>query len=698
MKQVFNKKNNVEVEDVPSPSCGDNEVLVKVHYSAVSIGTELASIRAMNQPLYKTAMERKDLVKKALYKAKKEGYVKTYKFARQMIKKWWQLGYSCAGEVLEVGKNVHDFNKGDFVACAGQDYASHAEYVTVPSNLVVKVPKSVSLKQASFTTIGSIAMQGVRRLDPKFGETVVVFGLGLIGQITAKILKAAGCEVIGVDISAKRVEMADVDKGFTKADINGVMNHTKNIGADGVIITAAAKSSALINDAMSMCRKKGKVVVLGKVGMDINRKIMYEKELDVLISTSYGPGRYDPEYEEKGRDYPIAYVRWTENRNMQEFVRLLAKKKISLENLIEKEYNIEDASKAYKTLMRTGEKPMGVVFSYDLSKKEEDKKLIISDVEPVKRKINVALIGAGNFVKSVHVPNLKMISDFNIRVVVTKTGPSAKQVAKKVKASYCTTDYMDALNDKNVDLVIIGTRHNSHAQITIDALNKGKHVFCEKPMCLNKKECREIINAYGNKKLVYTIGFNRYYSPAMKEIKTRLKNRTQPLMIIYRVNTKPTKKQDWVNDPEEGGGRIYSDIIHMFSFMNSLTDSAPKNIKASRINDKTERYVNNNNLSVTITYEDGSVGTLFYTDMGNEFFPKERVEVFSEGDVYVIDDFEKLTINKKTKSMKQDKGHLQELIELRNKLKGKEADLLDINHAIDVMKVCFKVEEILGKE
>jgi len=698
MKQVFNKKSKVTLEEVPMPVCGDNHILVKTHYSAISIGTELDSIRAMNQPLYKTAIQRKDLVKKALYKAKKEGYLKTFKFAQQMISNWWQLGYSCAGEVIETGKNVSKFSPGDLVACAGQDIANHAEYINVPINLAVKVPKNVSLDQASFTTIGSIAIQGIRRLNPTFGETIAVVGLGLIGQITAKILKSIGCEVIGIDLSKRRVNMSKSDLGLTSISTQKILSYTKNIGVDGVLITAATKSSQVINSSMAICRKKARVVVVGKVGMEIDRKMMYEKELDLLISTSYGPGRYDPEYEEKGHDYPLPYVRWTENRNMQEFITLLSKNSIDLSNIIEKEYPIEEAETVYKSLASSKQNPMGVVFYYNKESKEKTDKISLGEVKPIEKKINIALIGAGNFVKSVRIPDIKKIKDFNIMAVVTKFPGESKQVAKKVKANYCTCDYKKVLSDKGIDAVLIGTRHDTHAQITIDALNKRKHVFCEKPMCLTRQESKEILKALNkNKGLVYSVGFNRTYSPITQKLKQYLKSRTEPLIITYRVNSKPTSKSDWVNDPKEGGGRVFSDMVHMFSYMNYITDSKPARIKIERLNDSTDRYIGKNNISLMIKYEDGSIGTLVYTDVGNEFFSKERIEVFCQENVYVIDDFEKFTLNKRVRKFKQDKGHYQELIEFKNKLQGKPSKLLDINHIIDAMEICFQIIEDINK-
>lgn len=694
MKQVFAKKGKVEVEEVTPPTCGDKEVKIKVNYSVISVGTELDTIRKVKQPLYKTALEKRDLVEKVFQKARKEGYLKTYKYAKTMINHWWPLGYSCAGEVVEVGGRVNEFSVGDKVACAGQDYASHAEIVTVPKNLVVKVLPGVDLKEAAHTTIGAIAIQGVRRLKVTFGETIVVFGLGLIGQLIVQILKAAGCQVIGIDIDQRRAELAKANVFFTSNIVASVLDYTKKVGADGVIIAAAANSDVIINNAMEMCRQKGRVVLVGKVPMNIKREAMYRKELDFFISTSYGPGRYDPDYEEKGHDYPLGYVRWTENRNMQEFVRLLSEKKISLSKMIEKEFPIEKAVEAYDLLADSAEKPLSVILTYPKNKEEgvvEEIKKIRTSPETVKGKINVALIGVGNFAKGTHLPNLQKIAAFNLRTVVTKTPGSAKNIAQSKGAQFCTTDYREALNDPDVHMVIISTRHDSHAKIAAEALQRGKHVLVEKPMGLNLEQCQEVVSALeANDNLVYSVGFNRNYAPLTGRVKQFLQSRDYPLIINYRVNTKPTGKEDWVNDPEVGGGRIVGEMCHMFSFFNYLVQSDVVSVCAKKINSG-GRVMDHNNVVTTIKYKDGSVANLVYTDYANDSVAKERVEIFGGGHALILEDFERLQINGGMTKMKQDKGHFQELVELQKKLQGKKSELTDGDHAFAVMKICFEI-------
>jgi len=359
MKQILAKKGGIILANVSEPVCKHNEVKVKVHFSAVSIGTELNTIKKLTQPLYKTALQNTDLIQKMVKKALKEGPLNALNATKNTIKKNYSLGYSCAGEVIEVGKNVEGFIIGDKVACGGQNYANHAEIVCVPKNLVVKVPYSVNLEEAAHTTIGAIAIQSIRRLNPTFGETVVVYGLGLLGTIITRILTAIGCKVIG--IGRKRIEYATTHVTFTKDIVENVHNYTKDIGgADGVIVAVAAKDKTILNNAMDMCRKKGRVVLVGDVPITIDRQKMFRKEIDFRISTSYGPGRYDPVYEEEGRDYPIAYVRWTQNRNMQEFLRLLSEKKITVQDLIQKQVSISNAVEAYEDLKKRETNEYGI--------------------------------------------------------------------------------------------------------------------------------------------------------------------------------------------------------------------------------------------------------------------------------------------------------------------------------------------------
>ena len=525
MKQVLLKNGKVTVDEVPPPTCGDNEVLVANAYSAISVGTELGMITSSKRSPLLNALKNPDLIKKALNYVKSKGIKETLSVAREFQELLVPLGYSTAGIVIAKGKNVIDISIGDKVACAGAGKANHAEIVSVPRNLVAKIPERVSFEEAAFTTLGAIAMQGIRRADVQFGETIVIFGVGLIGQLAVQIAKAAGYEVIAVDKKPERVDLA-VSMGADLGLVVGkhhlekeVFIYTNGYGADAVIIYAATRSNEPVNQAMRMIRKKGKVVVVGSVGMNLERQPFYEKEADFLISRSYGPGRYDPLYEEKGIDYPIDYVRWTENRNMQAFLSLLNQKKVNVEPLITAVFPIDEAEKAYDLLLRAKQSPLGILLKYDPSKYVSVTGKIVSpkklEVSPrtVKGKINVAVIGAGNFAKGVLLPLMSKIPYYNLRAIVSATGINAKQTALKYGAEYCTTDYNEVLNDEEVNLVIITTPHHLHYPMIMDAAKARKAIFVEKPMCLTEEELNKIVKAISETKVPLVVGFNRRYSP-----------------------------------------------------------------------------------------------------------------------------------------------------------------------------------------
>jgi threonine dehydrogenase-like Zn-dependent dehydrogenase len=487
MKQIFTKSGDIVTEEVPAPICGDNEVLVCNFNSLISVGTETMSLHSGGKGITgiaSMAIKNPELAHKAIEMLKRDGISKTIGLIKGQTDKLSPLGYSSSGLVMEVGKTITDIAVGDKVACAGAGYANHAEIVSVPRNLLCKMPDNVDFDEAAFTTIGAIAMQGIRRAQVQFGDNVAVIGLGLLGQIACQILKAAGAHVIGIDIMKERVELAKElgdDVCFTagKDAVDNVFKYTNGIGADSVIVYAAAKSSEPVKQAMAMARKKGRVIVVGAVGMALDRSPFYEKELDFLISCSYGPGRYDSLYEEKGVDYPIGYVRWTENRNMQEFLKMVSEKKVNVKRLIDHVFPIEEAAKAYDAL-NAEKKPVGVLFKYnERPQKELVRKTQLKPSVIGTDNINVALIGAGGFAQAYHLPNLKKIPSFNIKAIVTRTGSNAKTIAAEYGAEYCTTDYKEVLQDADVNLIIIATRHNLHAPIIMEAANAGKHIFVE---------------------------------------------------------------------------------------------------------------------------------------------------------------------------------------------------------------------------
>jgi len=708
MKQVFTQSGSIVIEEVPAPVCGDNEVLVNNAYSLISVGTEAMSLQGGKGVvgIASKAISNPEVVHKAIGMAKRKGLSKTIKVIKGQTDKLNPLGYSSSGTVLEVGKNITDIAVGNRVTCAGAGYASHAEIINVPRNLICKIPDNVSFEEAAFTTIGAIAMQGVRRAQVQFGDMVVVFGLGLLGQIACQILKTAGAHVIGIDVMKERMELAkelgaDICFAGGSNAVNEVLKHTDGIGADSVIIYAATKSNEPVKQAMQMVRKKGKVVVVGVVGMEIDRSPFYEKELDFLISCSYGPGRYDPLYEEKGIDYPIGYVRWTENRNMQEFLKMLSEKKVNVKRLINHIFSIEEAAKAYK-ILNSKKGPIGVLFRYkEITKGKAFRKIQLKPSTINTDKINVAVIGAGGFAQAYHLPNLKKIPFYNIKAIVTRTGGNAKKIAEEYGAEYCVTDYKEVLSDNDINLVLIATRHNLHAPIIIEAANAGKHIFVEKPIAINYEDCKKIYDAVIKNKINLVVGFNRRFAPLAQKAKRIVEKRKNPLMITYRINSAGMKKDHWINDPIEGGGAIIGEGCHFFDFCNWIVGRDPMRIYAEMISSDDKSIVDANNVITSIRYEDGSVASMIYATIGNESFPKERIEIFVDGGVVTIDDFKELIVagmvGKGKKLKRIEKGQFELINEYGKLLMGKSrnTDLSSVEDGIKATICSLKVLDAL---
>jgi len=699
VKQVFNSGGEIVVEEIPIPACGEGEVLIQNMFSVISAGTEGSSLKEGGKGiigLVSKAGNNPELVKKAIDMARREGLGRTLNIVRgQAERKLAALGYSSSGVVLEVGRNITDISVGDRVACAGAGYANHAEIVAVPRNLVCKIPEGVDFDEAAFTTLGAIAMQGIRRAQVQIGDKVVVVGLGLLGQIACQILKASGTFVIGIDPMNERVDLArelgaDVCLVSGKDVVSEILQRTDGIGADAVIIYAATASSEPVRQAMQMARKKGRVVVVGAVGMELERSPFYEKELDFVISCSYGPGRYDSTYEEKGIDYPIGYVRWTGNRNMQAFLDLVAQKKVNVKRLVDRVFPVEEASKAYRTLNDTEKRPIAVLFKYPTAPKIElPRKVELKPLRKAVGMINVAVIGAGGFAQAYHLPNLKRIPFYNIRAIVTRTGTSAKSAAEKYGAQYCSTDYKEVLNDKDVDMVLIATRHNLHAPLVVEAAKAGKHIFVEKPIALTYEQCKELYEAVSSSQVNLTIGFNRRLSPLAQKMKRLVEKRNNPMMINLRVNSAGMRKEHWINDPEEGGGAIVGEGCHFFDFISWLVDAEPRRIYAEKISSNDPSLIDANNIVCTLAYEDGSVASLVYSTIGNESFSKERIEAFMDSGVVVIDDFKELMVSglggKGEKLSRIGKGQIELLQEYGRFLKG-ESKGEDLPSVLDGIK------------
>jgi polar amino acid transport system substrate-binding protein len=600
MKQLVQdfKTGEIKLVDVPPPACCAGGVLVRNSFSLVSAGTERSTVEMAQASLLEKARKRPDLVKQVLDTVKREGISATVNKVRSRLDQWKELGYSTAGTVIEVGEGVTGFAVGDRVACAGQDYASHAEIVCVPQNLCAKIPEGMPFEHAAFTTLGAIALQGVRQADVRLGENVAVIGLGLVGQLTVRLLRAAGCRVFGHDPKPEAVALAGVEPGDPDS-------------MDAVIITAATDSSEPLTLAGNMCRDRGRVVMVGVTGMEIPRNLYYHKELDFRLSRSYGPGRYDPLYEEQGLDYPIGYVRWTEQRNMEAFLQL----RLNVAPLITHTFSIDDAPKAYE-LITSKERFVGVLLKYQESEVRSQKP---ATARPAP--VMLGVIGAGNYAQGVLLPQFKANADVTLHTVCTATGVSAKKTQEKFGFAGCTTDWQLVIADKSINTVLVATRHDLHAKITAAALRAGKNVFCEKPLCLREEELAEILNA-GSTRLM--VGFNRRFAPFAKPM-------AGPLVMRYRVSVAPLPKEHWINDPESGGGRILGEVCHFVDFLHFIARSRPVSVYAQGFGSE--------NVQVSIRFADGSVGAVDYFSVADASLGKEHFEVFGGGKHVSVDDF-----------------------------------------------------------
>ncbi len=675
MKQIVQnyRTGELQVEEVPAPNLQSDGLLVATEFSLISAGTEKSTVTVAKKNLAGKAMERPDLVKKVINQVQKDGLADTMKMVFGRLDKPGALGYSCAGIVKAVGNKVTGFSIGDRVACAGQNYASHAELNFIPKNLCVKIPDGVDSEAAAYVALGSIALQGVRQAEPKLGEFVAVIGLGLLGQLVVQMLKANGCIVIATDIDPTKLELAKkfgADQTILADELeNVVASVTQSHGVDSVIITASTKDNTPIEVAGEICRKKGRVVIVGAVGMNVPRESYYKKELELRLSTSYGPGRYDTQYEEQGQDYPYAYVRWTEQRNMIAFLNLIQQGKIDVKSLTSHSYAIESAQQAYELIMRNTEPYLGILLSYNINTyKEEHKINIIANKKT--ELVNIGLIGAGNHIQDRLLPYLKKLKDIQISAVCTGTGINSKALAKKIKATYCTNDYKDILKDKNINAVLIGTRHNTHGQIIIEALKAGKHIFVEKPLCLTENELEEITASYADKGLQIMVGFNRRYSSHGKTAQTFFADHKEPLVMAFRVNAGAIPEEHWIQNPEIGGGRIIGEACHFIDYMQFICGAKVVSVYAKRISHHSSGITDDQSI-LSLSFADGSIGTIIYAAGGDKALAKEHFEVFGDGKSLVMEDFtisEFYEGGKKTsfKTRKCDKGFKNEMLHFKN--------------------------------
>lgn len=705
MKQVVQhyRSGVLEVQEVPSPSLQPGGLLVANSASLISAGTEKATVHLAQKSLAGKAMERPDMVRKVLGKIRKEGITDTLRMVFERLETPAALGYSCAGTVLDIGEQVTGFSIGERVACAGQNYASHAEVVTVPKNLCVKVPEGVEFEEAAFVTLGAIALQGVRQTEARLGERIAVIGLGLLGQLTVQLLKTAGCSVLATDLDPAKLNLA---KGLGADAVAGTddllraaVDFTDGYGVDAVLLTASTKESGPVEIAGEIARRKGRVVVVGAVGMNIPREPYYKKELELRLSTSYGPGRYDREYEEKGHDYPYGYVRWTERRNMEAFLALIQQKKVDVRRLITHRFPIEKGKEAYRLMMEGSEPYLGIVVTYpeiEGSLRKRSDRIIPVRSSNGTASLRLGIIGAGNHVKDRLLPALQGIDMVSIHAVCTGTGLHAKAVAEKIGAAYCTSDYREVLKDDAVNAVLIGTRHHDHGPMVLEALRAEKHVFVEKPLCLSEEELEEITSLYAEKAkkgLQLMVGFNRRFSPHMAEAKRFFEGRKNPLVMLYRINAGALPFEHWVQDLEVGGGRIVGEACHFVDFMQALCGATPVSVHARRIGRHRSGITDDQSL-LSFTFEDGSIGTVLYTAGGDPALGKERFEAFGDGKALVIDDFirsEFYADGKKRlfKSGKQDKGFQTEMARFVETAAGGSGPATPFQEIRAVMRACF---------
>jgi predicted dehydrogenase/threonine dehydrogenase-like Zn-dependent dehydrogenase len=709
LKQLIQnfKSGELYVDEVPVPSLSEGFVLIENTFSLISSGTERGTVKVAQASLLGKAKQRPDLVAQVLQNIRKEGISATLKKVQTKLDSLKALGYSSAGVVLASMDKNGLFQPGDRVACAGQDYASHAEIVSVPQNLVARIPDNVSLEEAAFTTLGAIALQGVRQAEPRLGESVCVIGLGLLGQLTCQLLRANGCHVLGIDLSDRLVSLArehsvDMAVNRNQQDLVNICNSfTKGFGFDSIIITAAAPTNDPIELAAELARKKGKVVIVGAVKMDVPRDPhFYRKELDLRMSCSYGPGRYDGRYEEDGLDYPHAYVRWTEQRNMESFLALVSKGHINLKPLITQQFDIDEAEKAFDIVLgKTQEPHIGILLRYPAHDGKTKTKFQVNELIREKTAIIISgFIGAGSFAQSYLIPNAKSRGAV-MHTVTNARGITSKNVAQKFGFAFSSSSSDDVINSNEINTVFIATPHNSHAKLVSAALRAGKNVFVEKPLSIDYAGLEEVEEAKKTSNGVLMVGFNRRFSSASQEIKKRCSVLNEPLVMNFRVNAGSIPKDHWIQKPEVGGGRIIGEMCHFFDLMEFLNGSAPVKVSAESIQTQNDKFVNYDNVVINIKFANGSVGTLTYVSNGDSSLPKEKLEVFCGGMACVINDFRNVTFYSNGKEVKVDcqgKGHKEEVTAFIDAIQNSSKDPISFESIRRTTRLSFKVMESLS--
>ncbi|MGY4706891.1 bi-domain-containing oxidoreductase [Candidatus Bipolaricaulota sp. J31] len=630
------------------------------------------------------ALARPDLVRQVIAKARAEGILEAYRQAMNRLDTPVPLGYSSAGVVIDVGPGVEGFSVGDRVACVGSGYASHAEIVCVPENFCVRIPGNVDFESAAFVALGGIALEAVRLAEVSLGARVAVIGLGLLGQLTVQLLVAAGCHVFGVDIVPGKVEMvlkhgAEAGAVIGRDDVEAGARQFAPNGVDAVIIMAATPSNEPLELAAGLCRERGRIVAAGLVGLRVPREPFFDKELELVVSRAWGPGVFDPRYVEKGVDYPLAYARWTAKRNLEEFLAQLAKGTVAVAHLVTHRFPIERATEAYELILEGKEPYIGVLITYpgavetaEGSPKPRKVELQRPPEGPAGRKkgtVGVGVIGAGLFATTTLLPLLRRQKGVRLKGIATATGHSGRHAGKKFGFEYCTTDYRELLADPDIDLIMVLTRHGSHAHFVVEALKGGKHVYVEKPLAVNEEQLRAIVEAYREARAegerILFVGFNRRFSPFTRWIKRWFAGIAEPLAVHCTVNAGPVPPDHWVHDPEQGGGRIIGEVCHFVDLIQYLAGSVPVRVYAETLD--SEAYKPSDNVVITLKMANGSIGSITYVAGGDKSFPRERVEVFGGGAVGVIENFRSATFVRNAKRRRKrnflaiDRGHRGEL-------------------------------------
>ncbi|MFC1527232.1 bi-domain-containing oxidoreductase [Candidatus Neomarinimicrobiota bacterium] len=707
MKQILQnlKTGEIQLVEIPTPQVQDGHLLIESDASLISKGTEKMLLEFGKSGWINKARQQPDKVKQVIDKIKTDGLTSTYQSIMTKLDNPLPLGYCNAGTVKSIGKGVSGYEIGDRVISNGY----HSEFTMVPQNLCAKIPEQISSDEASFTVLGSIALQGVRLLNPEIGETIVVSGLGLVGLLTIQLLKANGCNVIGIDFDKIKLELA---KEYGATTINLTRGEdsiektkylTNDNGVDGVIITASSKSNDIVHQAAQMCRKRGRIILVGVVGLELSRSDFYEKELTFQVSCSYGPGRYDDGYELKGNDYPIGFVRWTEQRNFEAILELLKSNRLNVKPLISHSYEIADAIKAYETVLNDPS-ALGIILKYSNETKDKIDSNSIKLNYSTRRvtniqKVQIGLIGAGNFVSSTLLPNL-VKTDAELHSIVSANGLNATRLGKKYNFITSETDPLSVINSSETNAIIIATQHNSHADFAIAAVKANKPVFVEKPLAINPIQLTKIEQAIGSTENPFLmVGFNRRFSPSMVKMKQMVDLITSEKTIIYTINAGSIPNEHWIQDPERGGGRIIGEVCHFIDTVKFLLDSPIEDVQSIVTGARSTPDLSSDNITINIKFKNGSKAIIHYLSTGHKSFPKERLEIFGAGKILQLDNYRTLigygwSSFSKKRAYRQDKGHRQCLSKFVNAVKNGKPSPIPFEEAVEVTKISFDIVKL----